>query len=92
MSIIFHENTKEFHLTNGQVSYIMEIMENGQIGQLYYGKALRDRDSFQHLHEEKMRSLMAVALPEPSSLSMDAGSDDSAEKWKQNLQFHVSVP
>ena len=71
MSIIFHENTKEFHLTNGQVSYIMEIMENGQIGQLYYGKALRDRDSFQHLHEEKMRSLMAVALPEPSSLSME---------------------
>ena len=32
MSIIFHANTKEFHLTNGQVSYIMEIMENGQIG------------------------------------------------------------
>lgn len=71
MSIIFHEKTKEFHLTNGEISYIIEVMENGQIGQLYYGKALRDRDSFQELHEEKMRSLMSISLPEPSSLSME---------------------
>ena len=38
MSIFYHESSREFHLTNGQVSYIMEIMENGQMEQLYYGK------------------------------------------------------
>ena len=26
MSIIFHEKSGEFHLTNGKISYIMEIM------------------------------------------------------------------
>lgn len=70
MSIIFHESSKEFHLTNGQVSYIMEIMENGQMEQLYYGKAVHDRESFHHLHEEMMRSLMAISIPEPGILSM----------------------
>lgn len=70
MSIFYHESSREFHLTNGQVSYIMEIMENGQMEQLYYGKAVHDRESFHHLHEEMMRSLMSVAVPEPSVLSM----------------------
>lgn len=70
MSIFYHETSREFHLTNGQVSYVMEIMENGQMEQLYYGKAVHDRESFHHLHEEMMRSLMAVAVPEPSVLSM----------------------
>ncbi|NCB93348.1 MAG: alpha-galactosidase [Clostridia bacterium] len=70
MSIIYHESAREFHLTNGKVSYIMEIMENGQMEQLYYGKAVKDRESFHHLHEEMMRSLMAVSIPEPGILSM----------------------
>lgn len=70
MSIFYHEGSREFHLTNGKVSYIMEIMENGQMEQLYYGKAVRDRESFHHLHEETMRSLMSVPVPEPGVLSM----------------------
>ena len=26
---------KQFHLTNGQVSYIIHVMENGQLAHLY---------------------------------------------------------
>lgn len=70
MSIFYHETSREFHLTNGKVSYIMGVMENGQMEQLYYGKAVHDRETFHHLHEEMMRSLMAVSVPEPSVLSM----------------------
>lgn len=70
MSIFYHESSKEFHLTNGQVSYVMEIMENGQVEQLYYGKAIRDRENFHHLHEEMPRALTAVNVPEPGLLSM----------------------
>ena len=46
-------------------------MENGQIEHLYFGKALRDRESFHHLHEQTSRSLMAVNVPEPRILSME---------------------
>ena len=31
MAITFHEQSREFHLTNGKISYIMEIMANGQM-------------------------------------------------------------
>ncbi|MEH7094914.1 alpha-galactosidase [Neobacillus vireti] len=43
-----HENN-QFHLTNGKVSYIFHVMKNGQLGHLYYGKALRHRSDFSHL-------------------------------------------
>lgn len=43
-----HENN-QFHLTNGKVSYIFHVMKNGQLGHLYYGKALSHRSDFSHL-------------------------------------------
>ncbi len=70
MAIIFHEKGREFHLFNKEVSYLMRIMENGQMEHLYYGRGLRDKEEFGYLHEEMQRSLMAVCMPEPSVLSM----------------------
>ena len=46
MAVKFHEKTKEFHIYNSQVSYLMRIMENGQLENLYYGKAVRDKEDF----------------------------------------------
>ena len=70
MPVIFHEQTKQFHLFNSEVSYIIRIMENGQMENLYNGKALRDREDFSHFHQELMRSQMSVCVPEPGLLSM----------------------
>ena len=33
MGIIFNEDTKEFHLYNDNVSYLMKVLRNGQMGQ-----------------------------------------------------------
>ena len=44
MQIIFHEKTKTFHLYNHEISYIMTVLPGGQLGQLYFGKAVRDRE------------------------------------------------
>ncbi|QHQ61734.1 alpha-galactosidase [Anaerocolumna sedimenticola] len=68
MPILYHEQSKEFHLYNKEISYIIEIMEDNQLGNLYYGKKVIDRDSFAHLHEEMKRSQAASHLPEPSKL------------------------
>ena len=70
MPVIYHENTATFHLTNTRVSYLIRIMANGQPEHLYYGKRIRDREDFSHLHEETMRSHMVIAGPEPSLLAM----------------------
>ena len=64
MAIIFHEKSREFHLFNKEVSYLMRIMENGQMEHLYYGRGLRDKEEFGYLHEEMQRSLMAVCMPD----------------------------
>lgn len=53
MSIIFHEESKTFHLNNGKISYIFTILKNQQLGQLYFGKAMKDRPSFDHLLVER---------------------------------------
>ena len=45
-------------------------MENGQLENLYYGKAIRDREDFTHLHEEMSRPLTSVCIPEPGVLNM----------------------
>ena len=34
MSIVYDEKTREFHLYNDKISYIFQIMGNGQLGQL----------------------------------------------------------
>ena len=35
MPIVYHEDTKEFHLYNEEISYLFQILDNGQPGQLY---------------------------------------------------------
>ena len=39
MDIVFHEGSKCFHLYNDSLSYIMLVLRNGQLGQLYCGRA-----------------------------------------------------
>ena len=59
MGIVFHEKSGEFHLFNDEISYIIKLLPNKQLGQVYYGKRLTDRESFEHLVEYSMRSMVA---------------------------------
>ena len=70
MPIIYHERSKEFHLYNDSISYIIEVLENGQLGNLYYGKRIHDRESFNYMHLDAARPSAAFACPEPSVLSL----------------------
>ena len=60
MSIIFHERSREFHLFNDSVSYIIKILPNDQLGQLYFGKRIHDREDFGHLLEFANRPMTAI--------------------------------
>ncbi len=63
MSIIFHENTKTFHLSNDSISYIMMVLENGQLGQLYCGKRIHDKEDFTYLRELAERPMTSCVFP-----------------------------
>lgn len=49
MNIHINEEKIQFHLTNNKVSYIFQVLKNGSLGQLYFGKKLTHRDDFSHL-------------------------------------------
>ncbi|QTM99124.1 alpha-galactosidase [Sediminibacillus dalangtanensis] len=56
MAININQEAREFHLTNGKISYIFRVMEkSGQLEHLYYGKGVNHRKSFKHLIEREAR-------------------------------------
>lgn len=46
MAIIYSDTSKEIHIFNDQISYIIQILDNGELGNLYYGKKLIIRRIF----------------------------------------------
>ncbi|MBO5484715.1 MAG: alpha-galactosidase [Lachnospiraceae bacterium] len=71
MSIIFHKTSKTFHLYNNKISYIFMILRNGQLGQLYFGERIHDREDFGYLLEIQDRPMAACAYEENRSFSLE---------------------
>ena len=59
MGIQFIEKSKTFHLYNDSVSYIMEVLPNGHMGQLYFGGRIHLREDYSYLSETILRSMTA---------------------------------
>lgn len=70
-NIIFNEKTREFHLQNDRISYILCILENGQPGHLYFGKRMTHRDSFQHLIQMRTQSHTAYVYENDFLFTLD---------------------
>lgn len=71
MSIIFHENSKTFHLFNNKISYIFTILKNGQLGQLYFGERLHDRNNYDHMLEIRPRAMAACPVEGDRTFSLE---------------------
>lgn len=56
MGVIFNEKTGEFHLYNENICYLMKILRNGQMGQLYFGRKVPQKNDYGYLIE--IRSFM----------------------------------
>ena len=72
MSIVFHEKTRDFHLYNDKISYIFQVLRNGQLGQLYTGARLRDREDFSHLAELGFRDMAPCIYEGDTTFSLEA--------------------
>ena len=71
MAIIFNENTKEFHLFNNEISYIIKVMKNNQLENLYFGKRITHRESFSHLIEREPRAFTSAYYEGDQAFSLD---------------------
>lgn len=51
MPVIFHESSKTFHLYNHDISYLIKILPTKDLGHLYFGKKVHDKENFDYLLE-----------------------------------------
>ena len=59
MGIIFNEKSREFHLFNNNLSYIIKILKNNQLGQLYFGRKIHQKENYDYLLECAYRPMSA---------------------------------
>lgn len=71
MSIIYDKNNKYFHLSNKNISYIINILPNNQIGQVYFGKRVTHLSNPNRFYETVYRDMSPVVDPEDITFSMD---------------------
>jgi len=83
MLIYVDEEKKHFHLTNGHVSYIFHVMKNGQLGSLYYGKALNARKMYSHFQ--------TYDVPTPNSSHLIDDPAFSLETLRQEYPAYGST-
>ncbi|EOU1714753.1 alpha-galactosidase [Clostridium perfringens] len=70
MPIIFHKELKEFHLYNKEISYIIHILPNGHVGNLYFGKKIDPYKTYNHLFEGIYRPLAAYVYEGDNKFSL----------------------
>ena len=62
MSILFCERTRTFHLFNNEISYIMTVLPNEQMGQLYFGKRIHHKEDLSYLLETGYRPMTSYVV------------------------------
>ena len=71
MSIVFSETTRTFHLYNQEISYIMTVLPNGHMGQLYFGKRVHHKEDYSYLYETMPRPMTSYVSEGDTSLSLE---------------------
>ena len=71
MSIVFNEKNQTFHLFNSKISYIMGVLPNGHMGQLYFGKRVHQKEDYSYLLEMVPRSMGSYVFEGRRTLSLE---------------------
>jgi len=60
MNIIWHKTSAQFHLYNDRISYVIGVSPVGELGNLYFGKKIHDREDMSYV-------LIRVPIPNVAS-------------------------
>ncbi|MCF2623851.1 alpha-galactosidase [Ligilactobacillus salivarius] len=70
MPITYNEQSREFHLYNNKISYLIKILANEQLGQLYFGKRIPNRENHDYLVENTYRPVTSYVFDDDYSFSL----------------------
>ena len=71
MNIAVNKAGDTFHLYNDEISYIMTVMRNRQMGQVYFGKRIHDGEDFSYLVEHMTRPMSSWVFEEDKKFSLE---------------------
>ena len=70
MNIIWHSKTKQFHLCNDEISYIIGVTPVGELGNIYFGAKIHDKEDMSYVINRFGLSNVTVD-PDTESYSME---------------------
>lgn len=70
MPITYNEKSREFHLYNNKISYLIKILANEQLGQLYFGKRIPNRENHDYLVENTYCPVTSYVFDDDYSFSL----------------------
>lgn len=71
MAITFDEKNKVFHLYNDEVSYVINVLRNGFLGNAYYGKRIDIEGNIERLIETGKRAMACCYYPDDRDFSIE---------------------
>ncbi len=71
MSILVSKTGNTFHLCNHDISYIMQVLPNGQLGQVYFGPRIGRKEDYSYLIENHMRPMSSCVFDIDKRFSME---------------------
>ncbi len=71
MNIVYHQQSKVFHLYNQSISYVMMVLQNGHLGHLYFGKKIHDRKGMSDLLELAARPMSSCTFMGDKAFSLE---------------------
>ena len=71
MSIKFFEEKKIFHLQNDQISYVIKILKNDQLGHLYWGKKIKNAERLDRYDISQHRPYEAYAVKDDTGFILE---------------------
>ncbi len=71
MGIFVNQKGDTFHLFNQEISYIMQVLPNRQMGQLYFGKRIHIQEDYSYFLETLSRPMSSCVFDTDKKFSME---------------------
>ncbi|KRL65771.1 alpha-galactosidase [Companilactobacillus versmoldensis] len=87
MTINVSAEPNVFHLQTDHTSYIFQIMENGDLGQVYYGALIHSKDSYQNLSQREIHDATPAVSEELNDLQPELVKKEYAGFGKGDFRY-----
>lgn len=87
MAIEVKEKSRVFHLQTDHTSYVFMVMENGELGQLYYGKKIHERSQYLNLSTREERGATTAWKLEKPDFQPDMLKQEYASFGKGDFRY-----